>query len=73
VSRESEHTCHAYGCTKKVPPRMFMCRPHWFALPKAKRDAVLAAYVPGQERRMDPSDEYLEAAMDAVNWLAGRA
>lgn len=47
-----------------------MCRRHWFALPKSKRDAIWAAYVPGQERRKDPSPEYLDAAMDAVIWLA---
>jgi hypothetical protein len=49
---------------------MFMCRRHWFALPKAMRDAIWAAYVPGQERRKDPSPEYLDAAHEAIEWLA---
>lgn len=70
MSRASEHVCHAQGCTKHVPPRMFMCKPHWSALPKAMRDRIWDTYVPGQERRMDPTSEYLDAAMDAVAYLA---
>lgn len=72
MSRASEHTCHAKGCDIKVPPRMFMHREHWFMLPKAMRQAILNAYVPGQERRMDPSEEYIEAALAAVEWLAAK-
>lgn len=76
ITRDAEavtaHLCHADGCTTPVPPRMFMCRLHWFSLPKAKRDAIWAAYVPGQERRMDPSPAYLDAAFDAVAWLADK-
>lgn len=64
------HTCHAKDCDVAVPPRMFMCKPHWFALPKAKRDAIWDTYTPGQERRKDPTPEYLAAAMDAISWLA---
>jgi hypothetical protein len=66
----SEHTCHAMGCDVTVPPRMFMCRRHWFSLPKAMRDAIWRAYVPGQEQRKDPTSEYLRVALDAVRWLA---
>lgn len=68
----TEHTCHARGCKKAVPPRMFMCRTDWFRLPKSMRDAIWAAYRPGQERDKNPSDEYLDAAMAAVNWLAAK-
>lgn len=67
------HTCHAEGCERVVPRRMFMCKTHWFALPKLMRDRIWATYTPGQERRMDPSPEYLDAAMEAVNYLAQRA
>lgn len=66
------HTCHAEGCNTTVPPRMFMCRTHWFALPKSYQDAIWATYRPGQERTKDPSLEYLAAAGNAVNYLAGR-
>jgi hypothetical protein len=38
-------------------------------LPKVLRDAILANYIPGQERRKDPTPEYLEAAKAAVDAL----
>lgn len=63
------HRCHAAGCITPVPPRMFMCRPHWLSLPRIHRDAIWATYVPGQEDRKDPSPEYLEAARAAIDWL----
>ena len=68
----SRHLCHARGCHVPVPPRMFMCKRHWFMLPKATRDAVWAVYVPGQEIRKDPTDEYMAVAMDAIEWLAAK-
>jgi hypothetical protein len=68
--RVAAHTCHAMDCNVAVPPRMFMCRRHWFMLPKTMRDAVWSAYVPGQENRKDPTDRYLHIAMTAVRWLA---
>lgn len=69
MSRASEHTCHATRCRTHVPPRMFMCKPHWFSLPKALRDELGAAYMPGQERRMDPSAEYLDIAMRCIAYI----
>lgn len=65
----SEHTCHAAGCSTPVPPRMFMCQPHWYALPKRYRDRIWATYTPGQERRKDPTPTYTRAAREAINWL----
>lgn len=62
----------ARNCEVAVPPRMFMCKKHWYALPKAMRDRIWATYVPGQERRMDPTPEYMEATRDARNWLADK-
>jgi hypothetical protein len=38
------HTCHWPGCNKEVPPAMWGCAHHWFALPKTLRDKVWAAY-----------------------------
>jgi hypothetical protein len=67
---DTEHTCHAAGCSTPVPPKMFMCRRHWFMLPKVMRDAVWATYVPGQEVRKDPSREYIDASTEAIRWLA---
>jgi hypothetical protein len=63
------HTCHATGCRVPVPPRMFMCRKHWYSLPKSMRDAVWAAYVPGQEIRKDPTPGYLAVADAAIRYL----
>jgi len=65
----SEHTCHATGCKRPVPPRMFMCRRHWFMLPKGHRDAIWAAYRPGQEIDKRPSREYLHVARAAIREL----
>lgn len=69
----TEHTCHAYGCTTPVPRRMFMCRPHWFALPPTMRRAVNATYTPGQEHHLERvSRAYLDATRTAINWLRDR-
>jgi len=64
------HTCHATGCTAKVPPEMFTCRRHWFALPKAMRDAICLHYRPGQCDDWNITHEYAEAARNAVRFLA---
>ena len=64
------HTCHAKNCQKAVPPKMFMCKTHWFALPKEHRDEIWRLYKPGQEVTKTPSREYLNAAEAAIKWLA---
>lgn len=69
MSREG-HTCHARGCDKLVPPSMFMCRRHWFMLPRHMQDEVWEVYVPGQEIRMDPTEEYIEVTTRIIDWLA---
>jgi hypothetical protein len=51
---------------------MFACRADWYALPKAIRDAIWAAYKPGQEITKEPSTRYLEAAMNALNWYRAK-
>lgn len=63
------HRCHATGCAREVPPRMFMCRSHWFSLPKPIRDAIWATYRPGQERDKLPSREYVENARTAIAYI----
>jgi len=67
------HGCHWPGCDRKVPPAMWGCKPHWFRLPKHLRDRIWCAYVPGQERRMDPSDEYLAVAQEVQDWITAAA
>ena len=46
-----DHICHWPGCNKQVPPAMWGCKAHWFKLPLPLRNAIWAAYVPGQEIR----------------------
>lgn len=66
------HLCHARGCQVPVPPRMFMCKPHWFMLPKAMRDAIWDSYVPGQEIRKDPSLAYLQITGECIDYVAAK-
>lgn len=66
------HRCHAHGCDKPVPPRMFACKPHWFALRKPVRDAIWREYRSGQERDKQPSLRYLAVQQLAVCELAFR-
>lgn len=65
-----KHTCHAKLCQIVVPPKMFMCRQHWYMVPFKLRRAIWAAYVPGQEIRKDPSREYLAVAQEAIEAVA---
>jgi hypothetical protein len=63
------HTCHATGCQVPVPPKMLMCRKHWYMVPSPLRREVWRLYRPGQEIDKRPSPEYLDvmqAAIDAV-------
>lgn len=66
------HTCHAQSCPVEVPPKMFMCKRHWYMLPKAYRDAVWAAYRPGQEDTKNPSVSYLEVTKIAIEYISNK-
>lgn len=66
------HHCHAIGCEVFVPAVWFMCSFHWLRLPRRLRDAVWAAYQPGQPVTLDLSPEWLKAAQEAVRWVAER-
>lgn len=66
------HTCHATGCTVRVPREMFMCRRHWFTLPKAMRDRIWRAYRDGQCDDWKISHEYANAAREAVQFIAAK-
>lgn len=67
--QDRNHECHWPGCGKQVPPAMWGCRPHWFALPKELRDKIWNAYRPGQEKDMHPSKAYLDAANEVQQWI----
>lgn len=68
--QDRSHTCHWPGCDRQVPPAMWGCRPHWYALPKNLRDRIWASYEVGQEQSMTPSKEYLAAARAVQEWIA---
>lgn len=63
------HTCHAAGCSYRVPPEMFMCKRHWYSLPKQMRDRIWQTYREGQCDDWQISSEYADAAREAVKWL----
>lgn len=64
-----DHECHWPDCKVQVPSAMWGCKEHWFRLPKTLRDRIWAAYKPGQEERMDPSEEYLAVAKNIQVWI----
>lgn len=66
------HTCHWPGCKRAVPPAMWGCQAHWFALPQDIRRAIWRAYVPGQEIAKNPTRAYIDAAKRAQEWIANR-
>lgn len=68
----SGHTCHATGCQQRVPPEMFLCRRHWFSLPKRLRDAIWRTYRVGQCDDWNISAAYADAASEAVRFIAAR-
>ena len=67
-----EHHCHAIGCVVRIRSTFLMCAFHWFKVPRRLRDAVWAAYRPGQEVTLDPSPEWVKAAEEARQWVAER-
>lgn len=67
-----EHTCHWPGCGKAVPPSMWGCKQHWFALPKRLRDKVWATYRPGQEITKTPSASYINVVKEVRQWISER-
>jgi hypothetical protein len=64
------HACHWQGCTEQVPPAMWGCKRHWFALPATLRARIWAAYRPGQEKDGRPSEDYLAVAHEVQAWIA---
>lgn len=64
------HTCHARGCEVEVPRKLFMCKKHWFKLPKAMQDAVWREYKPGQENgQASVTEEYCRVTDEAIRHL----
>jgi len=68
----SEHFCHAKACEVVIPPKMLMCKRHWFMVPADLRKAVWREYRPGQEVGKEPTAEYLGAARNAIEAVQAR-
>jgi hypothetical protein len=66
------HHCHWPGCEKQVPPAMWGCRAHWYALPQGLRNRIWATYRPGQEDSQTPSREYVRAAIEVREWILAK-
>lgn len=66
------HQCHATGCDVAVPPEMFMCKKHWYQLPKILRDDIWRYYRPGQCDDWKISHAYVQAAKRAVRFIADK-
>src|ERR1700741_4674823 len=64
------HICHAPKCTSRIPPKMFMCKTHWYMLSQPARSYIWAAYEDGQEIRKDPSEWYIFVS-DVAQALVG--
>lgn len=63
------HECHWTGCKQQVPPAMYMCKHHWFRLPKNMRDRIWATYRTGQEDTMTPSEAYIHVSRQVQEWV----
>lgn len=60
--------CKIKGCKDSHKRTQFVCRSHWYALPKHLRDAIWATH-------RDPgvfSNEYMQAAENAEAFLEDR-
>lgn len=63
------HTCHWPGCEVAVPPKLWGCKRHWYALPARLRADILRHYRPGQEIDKRPSAEYVAVAKEVREWI----
>jgi hypothetical protein len=64
------HTCHARGCSVRVPPKLLMCARHWRMVPPQTKADIWAHYRPGQEVDKRVTKEYLFAMEMAINCVA---
>lgn len=64
------HSCHANGCNKPCRPELLMCPAHWRMVPEDVQRAVYAHYRHGQCVDMRPSQEWFNAAQEAIACVA---
>lgn len=70
--QDRKHHCHWTGCDKQVPPAMWGCTKHWYALPTDLRARIWRAYRPGQEADGRPSESYITVAREVQAWIAAK-
>lgn len=68
--KDPAHHCHADGCTVRVSPALFMCRPHWRKVPARMQKRIWREYRKGQEIDKKPSANYIAAAKEAIAHVA---
>ena len=66
----SGHSCHAIACKTRTKPEKFMCRRHWFYLPRNIRSAVYLHYRDGQCEDWKISNAYADTAQRAIRIVA---
>ena len=71
----SAHLCHVPHCEVEVPPRLLMCKRHWFMVPWNLRRAVNLHFNPEQcipGSGVKPTREWGQAARAAIESLVRR-
>jgi len=66
------HSCHAFGCTRSIPPKLLFCAPHWKMTETNTQRLIWLTYRKGQEIDKAPSPAYLCAQALAVADVARR-
>jgi hypothetical protein len=62
--KHHEHHCHWPGCDKYCHPKEWGCARHWLLVPLKYKHALIKNYRPGQEVDKNPSDKYIDAAVE---------
>ncbi|HVB43035.1 MAG TPA: hypothetical protein VNF47_10070 [Streptosporangiaceae bacterium] len=66
------HLCPVPGCRQPVSPARFMCRPHWYQLPRPIRDTVWATWRSGNGTGTPEHTTALLAAISAASTAPAR-
>lgn len=64
------HECHADNCDDPISPRLLMCKKHWRLVPEKFKHRVHKHYRGGQEVDKNPTENYLKAARDCIDYVA---
>ena len=67
TARVGYHRCPVTRCTARVPADRLMCKPDWYAVPRALRDAVWRTWQNGQGAGTPAHTAAITAAVAAVD------